>query len=164
MAKNKGSKKGTKKKEQDEGDDPFGSAAAGGGEGFRSADWEGHLVLFYNPEKLTVPGYQNDGEQDVADCDVVVVVDAEDGPAVFVDSWVFGTVMAPGLFKSGSEIVIGIVDTGEASQKGRTAPWILSEPSPKKRMKALKFHKKNMIQTKRGTWTCLLEDEDDAPF
>jgi hypothetical protein len=121
---------------------------------FRPSEWVGKLVLFC--------GITRDSWEDktTAAVDVVVVLDADDGPKFYEDSVVFGTVAAKQLLNSGKPIFLGVISEGE-NKKGNP-PIIFRTPIMAQTKAAREWWKKGLIAGSPAEGFRYAPDE--APF
>lgn len=118
------------------------------GEGFRSADHVGELVVFIGtnlePEVKTAFGVTS-----AARVDVTVPLDGDEAGTVYRNSLLFGKVLVPSLTNADGDIVVGRIAMGEA-KPGQNAPYILEDPSKKEEKAVLQWLEENIEETDSG--------------
>jgi hypothetical protein len=95
-----------------------------GGGGFAKADHLGHLLAFAGAKEAGREG-QN-GSYTVAHVEAAICTTCHEA---WTDTDVSGAALAPRILSAEGEIVAGILTVGKAKE-GRTAPFLLDEPSP----------------------------------
>lgn len=126
------------------------------GDKFSAAEHEGRLAMFIDHVKDTYDG--DWGPTEIASCGLVVILDAEEGPVVYEDTWVFGAALAPQINRANGP-VLGVISKGE-SKKGRS-PWVLEDANKTQTKAAVSWSEKFLEQTPVGTYKYL---GDSAPF
>ena len=127
---------------------------------FRAADWQEKTVLFMGITKRHVD--TNHGPATIAEISLVCVLDYEDGVRTFNDVWVFGAALAPTLYGSAQDVVVGVLGKGEA-KAGKTAPWVLTDPTETNLVAARSWYSKFVVHTDDST-EYFYRPEDEAPF
>jgi len=132
---------------------------AGDGDQFKVADWQGRTVLFMGITKRDVE--TNHGAATVAEISLVCVLDSDDGVHTFTDAWVFGAALAPTLYRSPQDVIVGVLGKGTA-KAGKNAPWELTDPTPDSVEAARVWYSKFIVHTE-GSGEYFYKPEE-APF
>ena len=124
------------------------------GDRFRPSEWVGNLIL--------LAGVTRDSWEDktTAAIDVVVILDADDGPRFYEDSVIFGTVAAKQVINSGKPIFLAVITEGE-NKKGNP-PIIFRTPEDSQTQAAREWWKKGLITGSPAEGFRYAPDE--APF
>jgi len=136
---------------------PSESPVGDDGDKFQAKDHLGKLVMFAGLQKREVT--TDFGDSIVADVSLVAVLDADGGPVIFSSQWIFGASLAPTLYKSPSDVVVGILGQGEA-KPGKNAPWKLLDADGPQMEAARSWYAK--FVSKSGSEYFYAPDE--APF
>ena len=131
--------------------------AAVEGERFNPSDCLGRLVMFCGHQRLEVD--TSFGDAIVAEVSLIVSLDGDDGVQHWADAWVFGQGLAPSIYKSPNEIVVGVIGQGEA-KPGKSAPWRLEEPSEAQLEAARTWYPKFIVKS----GNVYLYKPEEAPF
>lgn len=127
------------------------------GEKFQAKDHLGRVVMFCGNEKRNVS--TDFGDATVSDTSLIVILDAPGGTQVFHNSWIFGASLAPTLYKSPADVVVGVLGQGEA-KPGKSAPWKLLDCDDAQLDAARAVYIKNVVQSgSEFLWA-----PDQAPF
>lgn len=132
------------------------------GESFKAAEHEGKLILALHS---TQDEYDGDwGPTKIAVVDLLIVLDADDGPLVYKDAWVFGAALVPTLLRAKDQPFLGRV-ASEKSKNGRNV-WVFEDASKKDMKAAAAWSKKFLDQGPTGRYTFKgnLDDPNEAPF
>ena len=141
--------------------DPFGnpSESASSGEGFAARDFLGKHVMFLGHEKEKFDG-GDFKPTDVARCQLILVLDSDEGVMSFTDALVFGAGLAPTVYRSSKPVVFGMIGQGEA-KAGKSAPWTLEDADEVARAAAIKFYNEKITVSSAGAY---FYSPDEAPF
>ena len=132
-------------------------APASSEDSFQPRDHLDKLVMFCGHTKREVS--TDFGEATVADVSLIAVLDSDDGVKVYTDAWVFGQGLAPSIYRSPLEVVVGVIGQGEA-KPGKSAPWKLSDPSEAQLEAARAWFPKFVVQSGSE----FLYKPEEAPF
>lgn len=99
--------------------------SGGGGDGFKNAAHEKHLLAFIGC--VSMPQVKTPyGVDDAVKCDWIICL--TDG-MVKRDAMVFGTALVPALLEGTSLIITARLEKGASAKPGQNPPWILSDSS-----------------------------------
>jgi len=124
---------------------------------FQPSEHLNKLVMFCGHEKQSVS--TDFGDATVAAVSLIAVLDGDDGVKVYQDAWVFGTGLAPSIYKSPMSVVVGVMGQGEA-KPGKSAPWKLLDPSEAQLEAARTWFPKFIVQSGSE----FLYKPEEAPF
>ena len=110
------------------------AAPGSSGENFNNQENEGDLLALFKPEKAEV-----ETRMGVATIAKTERIDNIDTGVSYTDAWVFGTVIVKQLTDTPGEMFLGRLGRGVASE-GRSAPWILEDPTEADRATATAFY------------------------
>ena len=116
----------------------------------------GKLDMFCGHGKTTIDTEY--GETVVATVSLVAVLDG-DQVEIFNDAFIFGKALAPSIYTSDKDVVVGIMAQGYA-KAGKQAPWTLTEPSEVQLEAARAWFPKHVVES-GGEY---LYKPDEAPF
>jgi len=126
------------------------------GDRFAPRDHLGKLVMFCGHGKTTIDTEY--GETIVATVSLVAVLDG-DKVEVFNDAFIFGKALAPSIYRSSLDVVVGVIAQGYA-KAGRSAPWMLAEPTEVQLTAARAWFPKHVVES-GGEY---LYKPDETPF
>ena len=138
---------------------PSASPTGDGGDSFRASDWQGKTVMFAGIEKRNVDTAH--GAATIADVSLIAVLDADEGVQIFTDCWVFGASLAPTLYKSPQDVIVGVLGKGDA-KPGKNPPWTLQDPTEQNLEAARAWYGK-FVKHSEGS-TEYFYSPDSAPF
>ena len=110
-------------------------AAPGSGENFSNKDNEGDLLAIHGP----IVKAEVDTKMGPAIVAQPQRIDNIDTGAVYTDAWVFGVVIVGQLTDTPGDVFLGRLGRGVAGE-GRSAPWILEDPTEADRAAATAFY------------------------
>lgn len=135
-----------------------GGATAQDGDNFSPSNHLGKLVMFCGHEKKEVE--TSFGDATIAEVSLVAVLDGDGGVETWGDAWIFGAGLAPTIYRSPNEVVVGVIGQGEA-KPGKSAPWTLQEPSEAQLTAAREWFPKFVVTSGNGVY---FYRPDEAPF
>ena len=126
------------------------------GNRFQPRDHLGKLVMFCGHDKTTVETEY--GETTVATVSLIAVLDGDE-VVTFSDTFIFGKALAPSIYRSSLDVVVGVISQGTA-KAGRSAPWTLSKPTEVQLEAAREWFPKHVVES-GGEY---MYKPDEAPF
>ena len=127
------------------------------GDRFAPRDHLGKLVMFCGHDKTTIDTEY--GETTVAVVSLVAVLDGDEKVEIFNDAFIFGKALAPSIYRSDLDVVVGVISQGYA-KAGKQAPWTLTEPTEVQLEAARAWFPKHVVSS-GGEY---LYNPQEAPF
>ena len=126
------------------------------GNRFTPKEHLGKLVMFCGHDKTTIE--TEFGEAIVATVSLVAVLDGDE-VEIYNDAFIFGKALAPSIYRSTLDVVVGVISQGYA-KAGKQAPWTLSDPTEVQLTAAREWFPKHVVES-GGEY---MYKPDQAPF